>query len=59
MQAFGATKPQTAEGVIMLARALVALGQPERARALLSPFWRTEKLDGEGRGRDHQGVRQR
>ncbi|SFK58077.1 soluble lytic murein transglycosylase [Mesorhizobium albiziae] len=45
VQAFGATKPQTAEGMTILARSLVVLGQPERARALLSPFWRTEKLE--------------
>jgi soluble lytic murein transglycosylase len=45
VQAFGATKPQTAEGMTILARSLVALDQPERARALLSPFWRTEKLE--------------
>ena len=45
VQAFGGTKPQTAEGAIILARSLVALGETRRALAVLSPFWRTEKLD--------------
>lgn len=44
-QAFGGTQPQTTEGVIILARSLVALGEAERARAVLAPFWRNEKLD--------------
>ena len=44
---------------IMLARAHVALGDADAARAVLSPFWRTEKLDGARTKRDHQGVRQR
>jgi soluble lytic murein transglycosylase len=46
VQAFGATQPQTAEGAIILARSLVALGDRSGARAMLSRFWRTEKLDG-------------
>jgi len=43
--AFGGTAPQTAEGVIILARAHVALGQRDKARAVLAPFWRSEKLE--------------
>jgi soluble lytic murein transglycosylase len=38
------TAPRTAEGVIVLARSYVALGQADKAVAVLSPFWRTEKL---------------
>jgi soluble lytic murein transglycosylase len=45
VQAFGGTRPQTAEGMIILVRSLVALGEADRARAVLSPFWRKEKLD--------------
>ncbi len=45
VQAFGTSRPQTAEGAIILARSLLALGQPDKARATLSPFWRTELLD--------------
>jgi soluble lytic murein transglycosylase len=44
VQAFGTTQPQTAEGAIILARALVALGDGSKARAVLSPLWRNEKL---------------
>jgi soluble lytic murein transglycosylase len=44
VQAFGTAQPQTAEGAIILARALVALGDRSRARAVLSPLWRREKL---------------
>ncbi len=45
LRAFGSTQPQTVEGVILLSRAHVALGDAEAGRAVLSPFWRTEKLD--------------
>ena len=44
VQAFGTTRPQTAEGTIILARALVVLGDRSKARAVLSPLWRREKL---------------
>ncbi len=44
VQAFGATGPETVEGTIILARALVALGDGSKARAVLSPLWRREKL---------------
>ena len=36
--------PQTAEGVMILARARLAMGQVDAARMVLSPFWRTQKL---------------
>ena len=45
VEAFGDTAPQTADGAIVLARALVALGDQDRAVAVLRPVWRTEKLD--------------
>ena len=45
IEAFGNGKPQTAAGVRLLARAHLALGHLDAARALLSPFWRTESLD--------------
>ncbi|MCC2689943.1 MAG: lytic transglycosylase, partial [Rhizobiaceae bacterium] len=46
LKAYGATTPLTLDGVIMLARAHVATGDADAARTLLSPLWRTEKLDG-------------
>jgi soluble lytic murein transglycosylase len=45
IKAFGKTEPQTIQGVTILARAHLALGQPDAARAVLSPFWRTKKLE--------------
>ena len=42
--AFGPAQPQTFEGTLMLARAHVALEDEAAARAVLSPFWRTEKM---------------
>jgi soluble lytic murein transglycosylase len=45
VQAFGRSQPLTPEGVIILARSQVALGNMAAARALLAPFWRTEKLE--------------
>jgi soluble lytic murein transglycosylase len=45
VQAFGNTGPQTVEGTILLARSHLALGSAEVARAVLSRFWSTEKLD--------------
>jgi soluble lytic murein transglycosylase len=47
IKAFGGTPPQTAAGAIILARSYVALGQVQAAQAMLSPFWRSEKLDAE------------
>ncbi|CDX22485.1 putative soluble lytic murein transglycosylase [Mesorhizobium sp. ORS 3359] len=45
VQAFGRSQPLTPEGVIILARSQVALGNQAAARAVLVPFWRTEKLE--------------
>lgn len=43
--AFGGSAPQTPEGVALLARAYVALGDAVSARRVLSPFWRSTKLE--------------
>ncbi|WP_027999877.1 lytic transglycosylase domain-containing protein [Sinorhizobium arboris] len=43
--AFGATQPETAEGAIVLARALAAQGQRPAAAAQLRAFWLSEALD--------------
>lgn len=43
--AFGGTQPQTVEGAILLARSHVMLGNREAARTVLSPLWRTKKLE--------------
>ncbi|AZO70734.1 MULTISPECIES: lytic transglycosylase domain-containing protein [unclassified Mesorhizobium] len=45
MQAFGRSQPLTPEGVMTLARSQVALGNAAAARAVLVPFWRSEKLE--------------
>src|SRR5690606_21922957 len=45
VQAFGGRQPLTREGVVLLARAYVALGNVPAARTVLVPFWRVEKLD--------------
>ncbi|AZO09054.1 lytic transglycosylase domain-containing protein [Mesorhizobium sp. M3A.F.Ca.ET.080.04.2.1] len=45
VQAFGRSQPLTPEGVVILARSQVALGNAAAARAVLAPFWRTETLD--------------
>ncbi|RWK69867.1 lytic transglycosylase domain-containing protein [Mesorhizobium sp.] len=45
VQAFGGSQPQTAEGVVILARSYVSQGNVQAARSVLSPFWRTEKLE--------------
>jgi soluble lytic murein transglycosylase len=45
VQAFGRSQPLTPEGVIILARSQVALGNQAAARSVLVPFWRTEKLE--------------
>jgi len=44
-QAFGRSQPLTPEGVTILARSQVALGNAAAARAVLVPFWRSEKLE--------------
>lgn len=41
---FAGSKPETAEGVTVLARAHLAKGDMETARSVLSPFWREAKL---------------
>ena len=45
VQVFGRSQPLTPEGVIILARSQVALGNTPAALAVLVPFWRTEKLE--------------
>lgn len=45
INAFGGTKPLTTEGNMQLARAYVAQGDLKNARAVLSPFWRSSRLD--------------
>jgi soluble lytic murein transglycosylase len=45
LRALGGALPLTVEGVTLLARAHIALGQADAARKVLSPFWRTERLD--------------
>lgn len=41
---FGNTRPQTTEGMILLARAYVSTGNTGKAHELLSPWWSTERL---------------
>ncbi|WP_284204731.1 lytic transglycosylase domain-containing protein [Mesorhizobium tianshanense] len=45
VQAFGGSQPLTVEGVVILARSYVSQGNVKAARSVLSPFWRTEKLE--------------
>ncbi|HEV7252388.1 MAG TPA: lytic transglycosylase domain-containing protein [Mesorhizobium sp.] len=45
IEAFAAQAPATYEGVVLLARAHLALGAPEKAKAVILPLWRREKLD--------------
>lgn len=45
IQAFAGSQPQTMEGVVLLARAYVAQDNIKAAQTVLSPFWRTEKLE--------------
>lgn len=42
---FGDSRPQTLDGIILLARAHASLGQVKDARAVLASFWRTAKLE--------------
>ncbi|MFC6444403.1 lytic transglycosylase domain-containing protein [Shinella zoogloeoides] len=44
LAAFGTTRPETAEGAIVLCRALIATGNPARATEILQSFWRKETL---------------
>ncbi len=41
---FGNTRPQTTEGMILLARSYVSTGNAGKARELLSPWWTTQRL---------------
>jgi soluble lytic murein transglycosylase len=45
VQAFGGSQPLTLEGTVLLARAYIAQGNVKAAQSVLSPFWRTEKLE--------------
>lgn len=45
IRAFGGSAPETGKGAIALARAFVALGDPDAAKRMLAPLWRTMKLD--------------
>jgi soluble lytic murein transglycosylase len=45
IRAFGGTVPKTVQGARLLARAFVATGDPDGARAVLSPLWRTQRLE--------------
>ena len=45
LAAFGKSRPQTAEGAVILARALMATGDRAGAVAALAPIWRNEPLD--------------
>ena len=44
LAAFGTTRPETAEGAIVLSRALVASGETARATEILRSFWQKEAL---------------
>lgn len=45
IRAFRGAQPKTKEGVVLLARAYVAKGNSKAAQSVLSPLWRTEKLE--------------
>ena len=45
LSAFGNSRPDTVEGTIVLARALVAKGQRSRAASLIGTLWRNDSLD--------------
>ncbi|ESX15152.1 hypothetical protein X767_28670 [Mesorhizobium sp. LSJC264A00] len=45
VKAFDGSQPLTFQGVVILARSYVALGNTKAALSVLSPFWRTEKLE--------------
>lgn len=47
MAAFGSRRPVTTEGMIVLARAYVGIGNPGKAHELLSPWWATQRLSSE------------
>jgi len=43
--AFGTSRPQTLDGIILLTRAYTVLGKIPDAQAVLSPYWRLQKLE--------------
>ena len=43
--AFGSLKPKTAEGAIVLTRALLNARRKKNARAIILPFWHNERMD--------------
>ncbi|WP_312794090.1 lytic transglycosylase domain-containing protein [Tianweitania sp.] len=45
VNAFGGTPPLTKDGTLLLTRAHVALDDAKGARAVLAPYWRSEKLE--------------
>jgi len=45
ISAFEEHAPETLEGIMLVARSHLALGQDEAARAVISPLWRTETLE--------------
>lgn len=45
VRAFAGSQPQTVEGAVLLARSQLALGDAKAARAAISPYWRSEKLE--------------
>ena len=45
VKAFDGSQPLTFEGVVILARSYMALGNSKAAISVLTPFWRTEKLE--------------
>lgn len=45
VKAFDGSQPLTFEGVVILSRSYVALGNTKAALSVLTPFWRTEKLE--------------
>lgn len=44
LAAFGTTRPETVKGAMILARALIAVGERDRARTLAASFWRTTSM---------------
>ncbi|TYR32757.1 lytic transglycosylase domain-containing protein [Mesorhizobium microcysteis] len=45
IEKFSDNAPETVQGAILLARANLALGHVAEARAALSPFWRTQRME--------------
>lgn len=49
--AFGNSRPQSVDGAIVLARALVAKGQTSKAKRIIAPVWREERLSRQDQAR--------